>query len=374
MSIRYPRKLTSYFARYTVHGALAASFAILTACDSDSSTSPKTTGFLAGTSSNHQIGLVINSVGRSLTLFQLGDPTVTQDIALGTSNNISPVGFAIRGRRIAIPLGDAASVAYADLDTTTVLRYFTFTDGNATGSAFVNDTTIIAVNLLRGYVGRFTIGQASASIADTVTVAAPQPTAVIMAGTRAMIVSTNEDANYQPLGNGVVTAVDPTNMHVIGSVSTGGTNPNGAALGPDGFLYVVNTGDYVNPGSLTIINPATLQAIATIPNMGVGPGDISIDANGIAYISSYSFGTLVWNTQTRQFVRDVNNPVCAPKIGGGCKGAASAVTDASGNLYQVFGGSLTEPAKVYVYHSGTFALTDSVATGSGPVSLAIRTF
>ena len=50
----------------------------------------------------------------------------------------------------------------------------------------------------------------------------------------------------------------------------GGTNSTDAAVGPDGLLYVVNTGDYVGQGSLTIVNPATMAVVTTIPNMGVG--------------------------------------------------------------------------------------------------------
>src|SRR5262249_40093111 len=68
-------------------------------------------GFLAGTASNHEIGIVVNSTGKALTMFQLGSPTTQQQIPLGASSTVTPVGFSLRNRTAAVPLGNAASVA-----------------------------------------------------------------------------------------------------------------------------------------------------------------------------------------------------------------------------------------------------------------------
>jgi hypothetical protein len=353
---------------------VAAVVAATAGCSSDA-VSPYASGFLGGTSSNHEIGVVVNSTGKSITLFQLGSPTTQQQIALGTSSTVTPTGLAVRGRRAVVPLGNTASVALINLETATILRFFTFPNGNATGAAFADDTTIIAANTIRNVVGRFTTGQTADAISNTVAVA-PQPTAVVMAGSRAMIVSSNLDENFAPIGNGIITAVDPKTMQVLGTATTGGTNATDAALGPDGLLYVINTGDYVAQGSLTIVNPATMQVQATIPNIGVGPGAISIDANGLAYISSFLTGTLVWDTKTRAFVRGLDNPVCAKLANGSCRGAFAATTSANGNLYQAFFGSSAQGLAPYlfVFKVGTFALTDSINAGVGPAAIAIRTF
>jgi YVTN family beta-propeller protein len=343
-------------------------------CGSDS-TAPVAPGFLGGTTSNHEIGLVVNSTGKALTMFQLGSPTTQQQIALGTSSTVTPTGFSVRGRRAAVPLGNAASVALINLETATIQRFFVFTGGNATGSTFADDTTIIVANSDRNLVGRATTGQAADAIASTVAVAA-QPTAVTMAGGRVIVTSANLGADFLPIGNGIVTALDPKTLQVLGRATTGGTNSTDAAVGPDGLLYVVNTGDFLAAGSLTIIDPATMQVQATIPNMGVGPGAISIDSNGLAYISGFFSGTLVWNTKTRTFVRGTDNPVCAKLANGSCRGAFAAATNAAGNVYQLFFGNLTQgqPPYVFVYKAGTFALTDSISAGTGPAAIAIRTF
>jgi hypothetical protein len=358
--------------------SLLAAVASLVAisCGSDDTTQPVAPGFLGGTSSNHEIGIVVNSTGKALTLFQLGSPTTQKTIAFGASTTISPVGIAVRGRRAVVPLGNAASVSLIDLVTQTATRFFTFASGNATGVAFVDDTTVIAANPTLNVVGRFTTGQTGDAIGTVSAKLAPQPTAVAIAGSRALIVSTNLDANFSPIGNGIVTAVDTKTLQVLGTATMGGTNSTDGAVGPDGMLYVVNTGDFVASGSLTVVNPATMAVVATVSDIGVGPGAISIDANGLAYISSFFGGTVVWDTKTRTFVRGPANPVCAKLAAGGCRGAFAATTDAAGDVYQAFFGDSRAglPPYIFVYKAGTFALTDSISAGQGPAAVVVRTF
>lgn len=330
-------------------------------------------GFLGGVEGNREIGVVVNSLGRAVTLFQLGNPTATISIPLGSSSAITPVALTLRGRKAAVPLGNAASVAIVNLETATVQRYFTFPTGNATGSVWTNDTTVFVANPETDKVGRFFVGQANAAITELTSVA-PAPTALAVAGGRVLVVSGNL-ANFVPIGPSVVTAIDAATMSNVGTVQTGGLNATDAAVGPDGLLYVLNTGDYVGQGSIGIINPATMTLLATVPNMGVGPGAISIDGDGLAYVSGFFSATIVWNTKTRTFVRGTDNPVCA-KVAGVCRGAFAAARSAGGQLYQVFFGSPQAGLApyVFVYNSATFAVTDSIAVGTGPSSISIRTF
>ena len=107
-----------------------------------------------------------------------------------------------------------------------------------------------------------------------------------------------------------------------------------------------------------------------------GQLDASFGSNGLAYISGYSSGTLVWNSTTRQFVRDADHPLCAPSTSG-CRGASSATVDAAGNVYQAFYGSASQnlPSRVFIYSADTYALTDSVSSvANGPSTITMHTF
>ncbi|MBV9775081.1 MAG: hypothetical protein JO040_14100 [Gemmatimonadetes bacterium] len=349
-------------------GALA-----LAACDGSDNPFKPELGFIAGTKENQQIGVVVNSTEHALTLFQLGDPSQTRQVSLGSSSLITPVGLSIRGTRAAVPLGNAASVAIVDLEGQKIERFFILPGGNLTGSAWADDRSGLVANTVADYVGRFSLDQAGDTVKARVQVA-PAPTEIVMAGDRAMVVSGNLDDNYNYIGNGIVTALDPATLKVLGTVTTGGKNSASAALGPDGLLYVLNTEDYVKESTVTIIDPKTLQATATVGGFGTGAGKITIDRSGLAYVSGFFTGTLVWNTRTRQFVRGTDNPVCAKTTSGACRGAFDAQADENGMLYQVFFGSRDYAPRVFVYRPGSFQLADSLSAGQGPSSIEIRKF
>ncbi len=354
----------------TITRRLIAGLALLTvaACGSDKTTAPPP-GFLHG-----QVGFVVNALSHSVTLFQLASPAMKEQIALGASNTITPVGMSVQGKTAIVPLGDAASVADIDLTHVSATpKFFLFPSGNATGQAFIDDTTVLANNATDGVVGRFTLGQSSTNISNTVGVA-PQPTDIVVSGTRAYIISANLDQNFAPIGNGIVTALDTKTLHVLGTVSTTGIDASAGAMGPDGKLYVVNTGDFVDPGSVTVIDPASLTVVDSIPNAGVGPTAIAIDNGGLLYISDFSTGTLVYNTSTRAYVRGPNNPVCALNAQQACRGAADTRTDANGNVYQVYFGATGDPGQIFIYAPGTYTLKDSVTAGDGPISLRIASY
>jgi YVTN family beta-propeller protein len=362
----------------TARRLLPAALAATVACG-DSATGLRANDILPGTPDDAEVGVVLNSVGKSLTLFQAGAPANVRQIALsaGGSSAPTPTSFAVRGARVAVPLGDAASTAVFDLRDAGAARYFTFRSGNATGAAWVDDNTLLVANLVEGYVGRIDPSRAGGAVADTLRVA-PAPTAIVVARGRAFVVSGNLDPKngYRSLGNGVVTALDPRTMTVLGT-ATVGLNPSDAALGPDGKLYVVNTTDYT-AGSVSVVDPATLAVERTVTGFGAGPTSITIDAAGLAYVSGYAIGTLVWNSNTREFVRGPANPVCARASAAPaapCRGAADAAVGADGTLYQAYAGDFaTLKPYVFTFRPGTFALADSIAAGTDPTAVDVRSF
>jgi hypothetical protein len=332
--------------------------------------------FIEGTPGNPEIGVVVSSITNSLRLFRLGDPAEFRDVALGASSAVTATGVSVRGATAVVPLGNAASVAVIDLPTQRIASYWLFASGNATGSAFVDDVTVVAANQETDELGRFTIGATGGTITDVVAIA-PFPSDVIaVSSTRVLVVSSNLDDAYAPIGEGVVTAVDPTTMTVIDTVHTGGQNPQFGALGPDGLLYVPNTGDYVGETTVAVIDAETMTRVDLLPGFPAGAGAVHVDDDGLLYASGFFFGTVVWDTSAEAFVRDGSNPVCAPLAGGGCRGAFGTRSAADGSLYQTFFGSPSQGLAPWIfrYEAGTFVLSDSIASELGPVEVEIHTF
>ena len=361
-----------------VHVLAAFSLSLfLLACSDDGPTGPNDTlDFLDGTVQDPQIGIVVNSLENVIRLFQLADPQETRNIPLGASSAVTATGVSVRGDRAAVPLGNAASVALIDLRTQIIEGFYLFPSGNTTGSDFADDGTVLVANQETDEVGKFTVGQPGSAITATVPVT-PNPTDVIAVSENlVLVISSNLDEFWAPRGGGVATAIDPRTMTVVGTVETGGTNPQFGDLGPDGLLYVANTGNYFDPSSVAVIDPLTMTRVELIDGFPAGSGDLHVDDAGLVYVSGFFFGTVVWDSSGKTFLRGPADPVCAPLAEGGCRGASSAFVASDGTLYQTFFGSPAQdlPPWVFTYAPGTFQLTDSIPSGLGPSGLEIHSF
>lgn len=349
--------------------------AAIAACSDNSSPAP-TRGFLEGTTTNPDIGIFVNGSANTLLLLQLGAPDQRQELPLGASPSITPVGFAVRGKQALVPLGNAASIALVDLESNSVVRVFTFRAGNATGVAWVNDTIAVAANQIDDYVGRIYINQAGAAITDTVPVT-PFPTDVQVHDGKVYVVSSNLDENYAEIDDGAVTVIDPATMTVLDSLTTGGRNPQFGAFGPDGKFYVVNSGEFfANNGSLAVFSAAVDTIPTVVTGFGDFPGPIKIDAQGRAVISSFNFGSIVYNTATSTFIRAPDAPLCAPTPSDGCRTASDAAFASDGRIYQTYFGSAAQssPAEIFIYDATSYALVDSIAIPLLPSGVQILDF
>jgi hypothetical protein len=332
--------------------------------------------FLDGTVANPEIGLVVSSLENGLRLFQVGDPAQVRDIALGASSAVTATGLSIRGETAAVPLGNAASVAIIDLRSRNVEGFYLFPSGNATGSDFVNHETVLVANQETDEVGKFTLGRGGGAITETVSVTQFPTDVITISETLVAVVSSNLDDSYAPAGEGMVTAIDPTSMAVTGTVTTGGENPQFGALGPDGLLYVPNTGNYVDPSTMAVIDPRTMTLIDLVEGLAPGSGAVHVDESGLVYVSGFLFGTTVWDSSSEVFLRGPGNSVCATVPGGWCRGASSAFSGADGALYQTFFGSPGEGLApwIFKYSPGSFELVDSIPSGQGPIGIQLHTF
>ena len=354
----------------------------IVACSSDTSnTGPATPlPFLSGTTADPGIALSVSSSRNALLMVQTGAPATRVELPLGASSTVTAVDLSVRGTKAIIPLGNAASVALVDLTNARVERFFTFPSGNATGSAWLDDSTAIVCNQSFNYCGRIRTGRTANAIPDTVKVA-EFPSSVLVVAGRVFVVSSYLDANYAQIGNGKVTELSATSNRVLRTFTVG-PNPQYAAASADGTkLYVTNSGDYgANNGSLSVINLTTNTAELPITGFGDFPGPIAIDSKGRAFISSFNFGTIVWDIATRTFLRGPANALCVKYTTAGgagvCRGASDAMVAPNGNLYQSFFGSSSPalPSQLYVYDGTTLALKDSVAMPLGTNNVRVQSF
>ncbi|CAN5828673.1 hypothetical protein BH23GEM5_BH23GEM5_06540 [soil metagenome] len=331
--------------------------------------------FLAGTSRNRQIGIVLDSAGRSLLLFQLGNPERQESINLPGNGAATPVDFAIRNYDAAVALGDAGAVALVDLAVdsndrrTDRLAAFPG-EGRVTAVAFVNQDTVLAADAA-GTVAQIAFADGVGSTARTVAVASGARK-ILVALDRAYVLSDNSG------GEGVITVLNSHTLEVLATVPTGGRNPRDMTLGSADRLFVINAGESPVGGSLSLISALNAELRETIPGMGTEPSRVFADARGRVYISSRAYGTLVWDVRRRDFLEDhgPGRPVCdAP-----CRGATDTRSNEQGDLYQLTpGNGGASRVRIWSYREGEgYRNPDdgpaSIAAGGYATRIQIRQF
>jgi hypothetical protein len=318
--------------------------------------------FLEGTSDNRQIGIVLDSAGRSLLLFQLGNPERQESINLPGNGAATPVDFAIRNYDAAVALGDAGAVALVDLAVDSndrrTDRLAAFPGGGrVTAVAFVNQDTVLAADAA-GTVAQIAFADGVGSTARTVAVASG-PRKILVALDRAYVLSDNAG------GEGVVTILNSHTLEVLATVPTGGRNPRDMTFGSVDRLFVINAGETPLGGSLSEISALHAELRETIPGMGRDPSRVSADARGRVYVSSRAYGTIVWDLRRRDFLEDQgpDRAVCETP----CRGATDARSNEQGDLYQLTpGDGGASLVRIWSYREGEGYRTP----GNGPASIA----
>jgi streptogramin lyase len=284
-----------------------------------------------------EVGVVVNSIELSLTVFPTDDPAASWTIPLGPEG--SPTGAAVRGNLAVVPMGIVPVAVVVDLAAGAVVRSAALPSGSgATGAAFVNDSIVLVanpdrnsvspVNALRGTVGaEIPVGRF--------------PTAVTVEGDRIWVVN-GELENFSPDGPGTLTVLDRGTLQVTGTVTLSGENPGGIALGIDGLLWVVHGGVWgADNGSLSVVDPALGEEAAHHTGFGAFPQGPVLAGDGRLYVSSWSFGLAAWDPSTGAFHRSPDDPI-APE---GVAASAGVAVDPQGNLWSLFP-ECSEPSRV----------------------------
>lgn len=307
-----------------------------------------------------ELGVVLGSTDLSLTIFEVEDPTVSTQVGLGPDG--SPVTLAVRGDLAAVPLGLVPAVAIVDVDAGVLLRTVSLPTGSgATGAAFVNDSivlvanpclnTVTPVNALRGTtnpdipVGRF-------------------PQAIVASGDRMYVLNSELD-NFVPAGPATISILDAQSLQVTGTITLTGENAAAGAVGPDGRLYVINSGSFgAADGSLSAINLVTEVETEHHPGFGDFPSALAFSPGGDLHVTAFSFGLSIWSIDLDAFIRDPVDAI-APD---GVPSASGLGFDSAGRLYTLAPDCVNPSVANRL--ASDFSVDLAVPVGSCPIGIA----
>lgn len=295
---------------------VAISLALLPACSDDP---------IAPDVSTREIGIVVTSTDLALTIFDVEDPDVSETVGLGADG--SPVGVAMRGRYAAVPMGIVPAVAIVDLYDRALVRTVGLPEGSgATGVAFLNDSIALVANPDLGSVTPVNVRAGTAGAEVEV---GRYPQGVVVDDGRAYVLNA-ELESFQPDGPSTITVLDAESLAVLDTIELSGQNAAAGALGPDGRLYVIQSGSFgVDDGALSIVDLGTGAEIDFVEGFGGFPGSIAVDDAGLVYVGAFGVGMLVWDSETETFVRGLDDPVTP----GGVASTSGIGFDAAGRVY-----------------------------------------
>lgn len=312
------------------------------------------------------VGVVLNSVDLSLTLFDAEDPGASSPTTVGLAADGSPVSLAVRGGVAVVPLGTVPAVAVVDLVDGTLARTVPLPEGSgATGVAFVNDSVALVGNPALNTVSPVNVRSGEA--ADPIEVGL-YPQGVIEAASGPVVVNSELGADFEPVGPGTLTFLDAETLGLRGSVTLSGPNPGGAVVGPGGRLHVVLSGTFgAGNGSLSVVDPVGLEEEAHHPGFGEFPFSAAFGPGGRLYVASFGYGLAVWDPATEAFVRSPDDPV-TPE---GVPSVAAVAVDPEGRLYTLRPDCQGPSAALRL--AADFSVEETIPVGTCPIAIAFTT-
>jgi len=313
-----------------------------------------------------EVLVVLDRDARSLTLVAVDSTELTLTIPLGLPSSIRPTTLAVRGAVAAVGLGDTDSVMIVDLGQLLPLRTIAIPGGAPIAAiAFGVDGVGYVASPKSNRVTKF--DPATGQVAPVFVNGGPQGFEIAR-GTVFVV-----------LGNREVCYPVPTNCLTRPSWLTplepgppfdsipllGPGNASSAALGADGFLYVLNTGNGDVEGRLSVVDPVQRREVASFSGFGVFPQFLAADGTDRLFIASSSNGLMEFNTRERRTVRGAGQgvPLGTP---------LGVLTDALGRVYVLEAGPCVGgvEAQVRVFGSDLVARR-AITTGSCPIAMAL---
>jgi YVTN family beta-propeller protein len=227
--------------------------------------------------------IVVNGLGETSDFANLTDSTIARQVA---TLGLAPNDFVVAGSTgVAINSSSSDLYFFALPSMAPTGRLFLGSQRNPYNGAVLNQDTLLITNLVsstvtkidvanRRVIGEYNVGKS--------------PEGILIMGYKAYICITNFSFQTYTYGPGLVQVFDLRTNTVTASIPVE-INPQDIALGYDGFLYVICTGDYVSHyGTLCRINPATNSVVASLP-VGGSPGSLAITRSGVLFLAAGGF-------------------------------------------------------------------------------------
>ncbi|MEX2465307.1 MAG: hypothetical protein WD995_00260 [Gemmatimonadota bacterium] len=310
--------------------------------------------------STREIGVVVTSTDVALTIFDVEDPTQTETVGLGADG--SPVSLAVRGPLAAVPLGVVPAVAVVDLGDGSLLRTIGLAEGSgATGVAFVNDSIVLVANPNLNSVTPVNVLAGTTGAAIDV---GRFPQGVVVEGGRAYVLNA-ELENFAPAGPSTITVLDASSLAVIDTIELSGQNAADGVIGPDGRLYVIQSGSWgESNGSLSVVDLASGTEVDFVEGFGNFPGSIAMDGDGRVYSGVFGVGMLVWNSSTGGFTHGPDDAATP----GGVASTSGIAIDSEGRVYALTP-DCQDPAFVHRLNT-SYESETSIPVGICPFAIA----
>lgn len=312
------------------------------------------------------LGVVLNSVDVSLTVFDADDPAGSEPATVGLAPDGSPVSLAVRDGLAAVPLGSVPAVAVVDVAAGVVVRTVPLPDGSgATGVAFVNDSVAVVANPALNTVSPVNVR--SGEVGDQIAVGL-YPQGVVATDAGPVVVNGELGPDFQPVGPGTLTFLDAGTLAPRGSVELSGSNPGSAAAGPDGRIHVVISGAFgAGDGSLSVVDPVGLEEAAHHTGFGEFPFSAAFGPAGRLYVASFGYGLAVWDPEAESFVRSPDDAVTPEDV----PSVAAVAVDPDGRLYTLRPDCQGPSAALRL--AADFSVEEVVPVGTCPIALVFTT-
>ncbi|MEP6687669.1 MAG: hypothetical protein ABJC36_04920 [Gemmatimonadales bacterium] len=313
-----------------------------------------------------EVLLAVNSTANTLSIVPVDAPNSAVQVPLGGTTP-TPTGVSAREGVAIVPLGLDNAVVVVDLRTASIIRTIPLpANSGATGSAIVDDSI--------AYVGNPNINSVSRinylTGANSEVPVGVYPSGLVFTRGKVFVLNGNLDETFSPAGPSWLTVVDPATNAVASGVDsiplTGDGNAAFAAVGSDGLLYVMSTGNYFSgEGRLSVVDPLARAEVASFAGFGTGPGNVAADADARVFVSSYNEGVMEFNLDSNKVVRGAGQGVPVPSN-------ATVAVDSKGRVYGIETGPCSggQPGKAHVLDASLID-TGTIELGECPVGSTV---